>query len=167
MPDSSLSAAIKEAYASAPSDDTIYHTLAFTHPTFTAPAFVVNGFDDLVTGDGLGPYIALPFRLTLPEVSDQAPPEMQIQVDNVSQELLYQIDLAAEEPDQIVVVYRAYLASDLSRAQNDPPFLLTISAIEVTKTTITARAGVQNFTNRRFPRIIYRDNEYPGLISPT
>lgn len=164
MPDPSLSAAIKEAYASAPTDEVVYHTLTFTHPSFTVPAFVVNGFDDITTGDGLGPYIALPFSLELPEVSNQAPPQMRMTVDNVSRELLYQIDRAAEEPEPIIVTYRQYLASDLSKAQNDPPLMLHLSSIEVTATKITGIASVQNFTNRRFPKITYRDEEYPGLI---
>lgn len=35
MPDPTLSAAILEAYASAPTDEVIYHTLEIWHPVFT------------------------------------------------------------------------------------------------------------------------------------
>lgn len=46
MPDPSLSAAIQEAYAAAPSDVVILHTLEIRHPTFTQPIRVVRNFAD-------------------------------------------------------------------------------------------------------------------------
>lgn len=164
MPDNSLSAAVKEAYASAPSDDIIYHTLDFNHPQFDHPVYIVHGFDDIAPTDGTGPYTAMPFSLQLPEVTNQSPPQLKIEVDNVSRDLLFQIELAAEDPQPIVVAYRMYLLSDMSRAQNNPPLQLHISAIDVTQQTISATAAVQNFTNRRFPSRIYRDDQYPGLL---
>ena len=42
MPDPSLSDAIIEAYATAPTDQVIYHTLELWHPIFTAPIRVVR-----------------------------------------------------------------------------------------------------------------------------
>ncbi len=49
MPDPSLSAAIREAYAVAPSDVVILHTLEIRHPTFTQPIRIVRNFADEVT----------------------------------------------------------------------------------------------------------------------
>jgi len=48
VPDSTLSQALKEAYASAPSDLVIYHTLELRHPSFTSPIRVVRDYADLV-----------------------------------------------------------------------------------------------------------------------
>ena len=47
MPDPSLSAAIKEAYASAPTDTVILHTLELRHPDFVAPIRDVNDHANL------------------------------------------------------------------------------------------------------------------------
>ena len=47
MPDDTLSLAIKEAYASAPSNLVIHHTLEIWHPNFTTPIRVVRDNVDL------------------------------------------------------------------------------------------------------------------------
>ena len=47
MPDSTLSQALKEAYAAAPTSQIVYHTLEIYHPAFTQPIRVVRDFVDL------------------------------------------------------------------------------------------------------------------------
>lgn len=54
MPDPSLSEAIREAYASAPSDVVILHTLEIRHPSFTAPIRVVRNHADTASWVALG-----------------------------------------------------------------------------------------------------------------
>ena len=54
MPDPALSQAIKEAYAAAPSDVVILHTLELRHPEFTQPIRVVRNFPDQQTWIALG-----------------------------------------------------------------------------------------------------------------
>ena len=165
MPDTTLSNAIKEAYASAPVDDIIYHTLEFDHPSFPNPVYVVQGFDDITTtGTPATKWTAIPFDLKLPEVAPIGPPQLQLTVDNVSRELMQAIDLAAESGQQISVTYRAYLSTDLSKPQNDPPFTLKLINISVSPAQITATAALHNFANQKWPRRVYRDEQFPGLI---
>ena len=47
MPDPALSAAIAEAYASAPVDQVVYHTLEIWHPSFSVPIRVVRDTEAL------------------------------------------------------------------------------------------------------------------------
>ena len=47
MPDPTLSAALKEAYAIAPTDEVIYHTLELWHPAFSAPIRVVRDYTNI------------------------------------------------------------------------------------------------------------------------
>ena len=54
MPDPSLSAALQEAYAAAPSDVVILHTLDIRHPAFDRPIRVVRNFADEATWTALG-----------------------------------------------------------------------------------------------------------------
>jgi hypothetical protein len=44
MPDPTISDALAEAYASAPSDQVIYHTLEIWHPAFTLPIRIVRDY---------------------------------------------------------------------------------------------------------------------------
>lgn len=55
MPDPSLSEAIKEAYASAPADVAILHTIELRHPNFTEPVRVVLNYPDTETWLALKP----------------------------------------------------------------------------------------------------------------
>ena len=72
MPDVTLSEAIKEAYASAPADVVIYHTLEINHPAFSEPIYVVRDYQDLNANleDGTPvTFLRLAFNLVKPEVS--------------------------------------------------------------------------------------------------
>jgi len=164
MPDTTLSQAIQEAYASAPVDEIIYHTLEITHPDPAFPnLYVVHGFDAITTGVPAVSWIPIPFELTLPEVSANGPPQLQIKLDNVSAVLTKAMDAAADSGEPVSIIYRAYLKSDLSKPQNNPPFVLSLLTVEATPYTVTATAALSDFGNRKWPRRIYRDNEFPGL----
>lgn len=161
MPNPDFDAAVKEAYASAPSDVIVYNTLEISHPDFAAPIRVVQGFDN-ITASG-ATWTAVPFELVLPPASDLSPPQLQLRVDNVSRELLEGIEAAAESAETISVTYRGYLSTDL----NDPygEVAMSLTNISVTPTVITATAGLVDFANKRFPRETYRDDVFPGLIT--
>lgn len=163
MPDVTLADAIREAYTVAPVDAIIYHTLTFNHPDFTVPARVVYGYED-ITAAGED-FIAMPFTFQLPEVSGDGPPQLKITIDNVSRVLLESIEKAAESSKQIEVVYRAFLNTDLTQPQNNPPLRLTLSSITCNVQTITAVATLANFVNKKWPRVVYTDNLFPGLAT--
>lgn len=54
MPDPALSQAIREAYAAAPADVVILHTIEVRHPAFAAPIRVVRNFPDVERWIALG-----------------------------------------------------------------------------------------------------------------
>lgn len=173
MPDSTLSAAIKEAYASAPSASVIHHTLEIWHPNFTVPIRVVRDSADLTaTLEASAPrnasqavtFVGYAFDIVPPEVSATAVPQCTIEIDNVSRDILAQIDLAVGSTDQITVIYRAFLSDDLSGPENDPPLTLTILSISANVFRIKATAGFGDLGNKRFPGLDYTAEVFPGLI---
>lgn len=175
MPDPTLSEAIKEAYASAPSDVVIVHTLEMRHPAFTEPIRVVMDFIPIearleksapLNAEELVTFQPFAFDLVLPEVVDTGVPEMQITIDNVSGEILRHIELAMPEPEKLEVTYRAFLSDDLEAGpQNDPPLHMTITQIEADATAIRAKASIADFVNKKFPGEVYTDKKFPGLIA--
>lgn len=173
MPDAALSQAIKEAYAAAPSDVVTLHTLEFRHPAFTQPLRVVRDHADhtctLETGapvDGGLPvlFVGYSFDVTLPEVTDTASPEVVITIDNVSMEIEDNIRAALQTTDRVEVTYRPYLAGDTSAPQMNPPLTLTLSQISADNYSITARARMGDFANRKFPGEEYTSARFPGLV---
>lgn len=174
MPDDTLSQAIKEAYASAPTAEVILHTLEIRHPSFTEPIRVVRDRVDLTaTLESDAPanpgasvtFIALAFDFMLPEVTRSAVPEIEISLDNVSGEIIGYLDAAAQTPDLIEVTYRPYIASDNSGPQMNPPLTLVIREIHCDIFRVVARAGFGDLGNRKFPGEVYSSEIFPGLAA--
>lgn len=173
MPDSTLSQAIAEAYASAPADP-IFHTLEFWHPNFTVPLRVVRDNAMLTArlessaprnAGEMVDFVGYAFDIVPPEVTHTALPQMTIEIDNVSRDILAQIDSTMGSPERITVIYRAFLGSALlDGPENDPPLTLTILSISATVFRISATAGFPNLENLRFPGLDYTAEVFPGLI---
>ncbi len=173
MSDDSLSAAIAEAYASAPVDVVILHTLEFRHPAFTAPLRVVLGYDNLTAvleaGAPVNPsesveFVAYAFDTKLPDVASGRMPEMEINIDNIDEVIEEQIELAAGSAEKIEVTYRPYLSTDLSAPHMDPPLTLTLTSVQATTFQVQARAGFRNLGNIGFPNQDYTAERFPGLV---
>lgn len=176
MPDSTLSQAIKEAYASAPSSSIIYHTLEIYHPSFTVPIRVVRDTANLTaTLEATAPrdastaveFVGYQFDFSPPEISTSGVPQCTVEIDNVSREILAQIEAAVNGGSQelITICYRAFLSDDLSGPENDPPLTLTVSDITANVFRISATAGFPNLANKRFPALDYTSEVFPGLIA--
>lgn len=167
MPDSTLSQALKEAYAAAPSDVVIYHTLALDHPAFVSPIYVVNDWADLnATLEDSTPvtFLRFAFRLALPETTPNSIPEISVEIDNVSRDILANVQLAMQSTSLITITYRQYLSSDLSGPQNDPPLTMTLTSIKADVFKVSATAGFGNLNNKRFPPREYTAEDFPGLV---
>ena len=178
MPDPALSAAIREAYASAPSDVTILHTLELRHPAFVddegfpTAIRVVRDHADLVARlEATAPmnpgemvtFVALAFELDLPPVDTAPVPEIAVTLDNVSREIVKHLDAAATSQDKIEVTYRPYLSVDLEGPQMDPPITLVLTEVEADVFRVTGRARMLDIGNKAFPAETYTAKRFPGL----
>ena len=178
MPDPSLSAAIREAYASAPADVVTLHTLELRHPAFrdddgnpTAIRIVRDHVDlwaRLETGAPLDGgatvrFVAMAFEVELPAVDTAPVPEITVTLDNVGREIVRHLDEAAISQDRIEVTYRPYLSSDLEGPQMDPPITLVLSEVDVDSLKVTGRARMLDIGNKVFPSETYTAQRFPGL----
>lgn len=173
MPDTSLSEAIKEAYATAPSDEVIYHTLELRHPAFSQPIRVVRDHDDLTAFlEATAPedpgaevtFVGFAFDFKKPELGTDGVPQLTIEMDNVSRDIVANVELAMTTSDLIKATYREYIASDLAGPQNDPPMHMTIRTINADVFRVRATAGFGDFANKLWPRELYTSERFPGLI---
>jgi hypothetical protein len=175
MPNENLSEALKEAYASADDDVVIINTIEIRHPAFTTPIRVVADFAVVnarleaqapSNGGELVDFQPFAFELSLPEVVDSGVPELELKIDNVSREIIKNIELAMTLPEKLELTYRAFLSNDLETGpHNDPPMHMNITSVEADAVAITARASIGNYVNRKFPSKEYDETRFPGLIS--
>lgn len=181
MPDPTLNDAIKEAYASAPSDEVILHTLELRHPAFiddngdhTAIRFVRDmrpgdimtaRLEDtaMVNPGEMVDFRCARFELTLPKVGTAPVPEITLKVDNVDREIVKQVERAAISNDKIEVTYRPYLSSDMEGPQMDPPMTMTITHVEANVFSITGKARIIDVGNKPFPAELYTAEKFPGI----
>jgi len=174
MPDSTLTQAIKEAYASAPAGVVIHHTLELWHPAFTQPIRVVRDYADLTaTLEATAPrdpgaavtFVAFAFDFTKPEVSSSGVPQITITMDNVDRSIVANIEAALASTELVSVIYREFISTDLSAPQNNPPLQMTILSVTADVFKVTATAGFLDLQNRRFPTLEYSAEVFPGLLT--
>lgn len=174
MPDSTLSEALKEAYASAPVGLIIYHTLEIRHSSFTEPIRIVRDLEDLtatleddapVNGGEEVTFVRYAFDFVKPEVNSAGVPQMQITIDNVDRIIGASIEGALGSTDLVEVTYREYISTDLTGPQNDPPITLQVMAVSVDMFKVTATCGFPDLMNRKFPTLEYTSETFPGLVS--
>lgn len=174
MPDSTLTLALREAYASAPANVVIHHTLELRHPNFTSPIRVVRDYEDLTaTLEATAPanpsesvtFVRFAFDFTKPEVSPNGIPQMSIEMDNVDRSIVANIEAAMTSTELVTATYREYISTDLTAPQNDPPIHMTIMSISADVFRVKAVAGFPDLMNRRFPSTEYDSETFPGLVS--
>ena len=174
MPDSTLSQAIREAYAAAPANLVIYHTLEINHPAFATPIRVVRDYADLtcileesapVDAGASVTFARFAFDFVRPEVSTTGVPQMTIEIDNVDRSIVASLEQAISTPDLVTVIYREYISSDLSGPQNDPPLYMNMLSVTADVFRVKATCGFPNLVNHRFPTTAYTATVFPGLVS--
>ena len=173
MPDPALSAALREAYASAPAEEVVLHTLELRHPAFDLPIRVVRDHVPLDArleasapeGPVMVTFAAYPFDLRPPDQTSTGLPQCLVEIDNVSREILVQVDAAVIDGRPVEMVYRAYLAGSAADGpETDPPLVMTLASVSATPLRIRATAGFPDLLNRRFPRLDYDLRRFPGLL---
>jgi hypothetical protein len=168
-----MSAAIAEAYAAAPVDGVIYHTLELWHPAFAAPIRVVR--DEVALDARLEAgaprnagevvtFVAYAFDIVPPDQNAEGLPQAVIEIDNVSREILVQLDAAVASGQPVTAIYRQYLSDALlDGPEYDPPMELAIQSLSATALRIRATCGFPNLIGLRFPRLEFDIESYPGL----
>ena len=109
-------------------------------------------------------FIGFAFDVVPPDMTATAIPQCKIEIDNVTSEILAQIDAAMGSSELVTVIYRAYLSNDLTVPSNNPPLTMNVLAITATMFRITATCGFDNLANKRFPSMTYTSEIFPGLI---
>lgn len=174
MPDATLSQAIREAYAAAPAGVIVYATLELYHPAWSVPIRVVQDRVDLIaTLEASAPrdanqavtFTAFGFEVTRPEVGPGGTPQVTVEIDNVSREVVANIFAAQGNLNLLTVIYREFLSTDLTGPQNNPPLSLTVLSISADVFRVRATCGFTDVANKKFPREEYSAERFPGLIA--
>lgn len=174
-----LTVSLREAYAVAPADDLILHTIEIRHPAFVDEDgnpdsiwLVLNTEDITATVEASAPvrggedvdFVGFAFTFALAPIEPNTTPEITLTVDNVDRRIVENLDLAMVDGNSINLVYRPYLQSDLSEPQMDPLPEFELSDVKVDPSKVTATAASSIDLRGAYPLRLYTTDKFAGLI---
>lgn len=168
MPNDAYSAAIKEAYASAPTDLVIIDTLEISHPDLPGESiWLSKSLVDytLTLEDGVTNQLfsATAFEFKLPAAGENGLQELNIVIDNVDRRISEFMDTVKNSKEPVKLIYRPYLSTDLTAPQMDPPLSLNITDVKADVFKVTARATFADLLNKKHPLQMYTRARFPSL----
>ena len=169
MPNSALTEAIREAYATSPSDDAELHTLEIYHPDGNGgvPYYLVRDLVDhpfKIEGGVPKTFEACSFRFTLPKSGDNGAQTLQLAIDNTDRRIGDFFDQVKDSNVAVSVIYRPYLASDPDTPQWSPPLTLSLRDVVIAN-EVTGNATCIDVVNKKFPSELYTRARFPGLAN--
>lgn len=162
-----ITAALKEIYASAPTTQRYIETLAFSHSLFPQTYYLTNDnkpWDFLLETGAVATFAPMPFRIVLPTLDGKGNQDMALTLSNIGRDLVDPLEAAIAAPSEpIRCVYRVYLDTPSTAPQNSPPLSLIITAVSITREAVSATATRTDVLSRAFPFNFYSYPLFPGL----
>lgn len=158
--------AIREAFALAPSDVVIYHTLEIRQTGVQDPVFLVQSRQKFTAFDEnsvVREFEPVGFAFSLPPSNEEGFRSLNITIDNIGRRVSDFVEIARSEREPVVVIYRPYLSTNVYAPQMDPPLQLWLKEIQITTHQVTGRATFMDVVNRKFPLELYTRGRFPSL----
>ena len=169
-----LSAEMQAAYATAPAEVVIYHTIEINHAEFEAPVrLVANRESDLTaTLEATAPvnpgasvvFSAVPFTFIEPGFGDDGPTPAKVKISNVSGQIAAIMKLTRAGDTAVSIIYRSYKSGSLTAPGQ------VIAGLELKEVSI--RAGYAegdiafpDIETQNFPAVVYDVDNYPALFA--
>jgi hypothetical protein len=176
----SYSEAIAEAAVGASVDDMRLNAYELWHPSMEVPVRVVMNDEPLIgTLEATAPrnpgedVVFMSARITrrMPEESDQAQsPQVQLQVDNVSNYVEDALRRAREHPNAEIratpweLIERVYMLSDTSAPHIIPVFKVALVDVSMNGASAILTAEYDDSANTSIPAITFTPEYYSGLL---
>ena len=163
---STLTAALKEAYAVAPTNLRVFETLEIRHDSIEDPIYIVQDFKPLIaTLETAEEVTFLPvwFNFNLPTASESGRQDLSLTIDNVYRAISDFISLAKDYATPVQIIYRPYLSNDLTQPQLDPPLSLILQDVQITMMQVSGRATFADVINKKWPTEYYTRARFPSL----
>ena len=166
----------EEAAATVDTQQRVLVTLEILHSTFVengapAPVRVVSNTEDITaTLDGAAPlnageqvtFKAIPFGVEYPRIS-QLGVEAPIWIDNVGREVAKYLEAASKLNEEVIVIFRGYLLSDLTTVGHGP-FRLLLRSVKRKSVRLEGSLTIADPTKLRVMREIYDSARFPALM---
>lgn len=143
-----------------------WEALILSHSKFTQTYYLANTIDAQYGSiDGATQtFQPVPFAFSWPARSDSGRGDMSVSIGAIGNEVTAEIERALEDPtERIKAQFTVYLFSS-TISQYDPPIELSLTNIVATEQQISGQATNADTLNAPFPRVVYRGDQFPGLV---
>ncbi|HAG52434.1 MAG TPA: hypothetical protein DCL21_01470 [Alphaproteobacteria bacterium] len=172
------SEALKEAYASVPTDTIVYSTLEIRHPHFSdeegnpMSIYLVRDCADLeatieqghpIDSGKLVTFKSCPFGMPKLSKEPGVIPQVKITIDNISGDINKHLEMAVSEEIPIKVIYREYINKDLTEPST-VPLVFEIKDTDVNPFIVVFTCKSHVFTDVAVPSVEYTSKNFPNLV---
>lgn len=154
---------LEQVYASG--GDVIISTIELSCPAWGESVLICNGFEDQTVTTETSvtlTFTAAGIDVALPKKNSSGAQTLTFAIDNVTGEAQSLIDQALESEERITLIFRTYLASDLS-SPADTPLRMTVIGGTMRGSGVQIQAGFFDLINTAWPRDVYTAKFAPGL----
>ena len=162
----SLNAAIREAYAIAPTTKSVIHTLEIRQTNVQLPIFISKTRTGIIAFDEDGDdhtFQACGFQFTLPPSDDDGFKSLTVAVDNIDRVASDFIETARKSIVTVEVVYRPYMSDNLNVPAMNPPLILFLKDVQITTFQVVGKCTFMDLVNKKFPSELYLRDRFPSL----
>ena len=140
------------------------HALVMFHPS-AGYRYLIDYEQEFqgVFDGGLRDFQPVPMQFLLPGVSDSGVGSLGITLGNIGLEATTFLDQAITDPTRPITCWHSIFIEGNSTPQIDPWTEYTMTNITVGIEVVSAQAARSDIMNRKFPRIIYKVEAWPGL----
>jgi hypothetical protein len=155
---------LRTLYASAPAAEVLIPTIEIRHASIP-PVYLCTGFSDVTAtleNDSTVTFTACGIDIALPEKDASGNQSLVFAIDNITGEAQRFVDAALAAGGEMLLIYREYLASDLSAPASVPKTLNIIGGV-FEGGTFQAEASYYDMLNTAWPRDRYTSDFAPGI----
>jgi hypothetical protein len=155
---------LRTLYASAPASEVLIPTIEIRHASMPT-VYLTVGFKDVTAtleDASTVTFIATGMDISLPEKDASGNQSLIFAIDNITGEAQRFVDTALEAGGEMLLIYREYLASDLTTPASTPKTLNIIGGT-FEGGTFQAEASYYDMLNTAWPRDRYTADFAPGI----
>lgn len=161
-----LQDAIREAFAIAPANKVVLHTLEIRQEGVQPSIYIAQarrGFTALDENGTARDFEPSGFQFSLPPSNEEGFQSLNIAIDNTGRRVTDFINAAKSEQEPVKVIYRPYVSDDLTQPQMSPPLVLFLKDMKANAMQVTGRATFMDIVNKKFPAELYTRGRFPAL----
>lgn len=155
-----LSAPALRAVHAAETGEVIASLLTLSHPSLPEPIRVVNNAEGVISQGRV--YLACPFELTLPQESEEAPPNPTVRIANADLRISQAIEVISGGP--IEVELRLVLLSSPDKTEAGP-YLFALRSITCSEDVIEGQLRYEDIAHDAYPSELISPSSFPALFA--